>query len=64
MKLLLAFATADNWQAMTELAKIAQAALAVQADSLDAMVALTEKIKADGWMTLSFARRSAACTAR
>lgn len=47
-KLLLAFATADNWQAMAELAKTQQAALAVQADSLDEMVDLTEKIKVAG----------------
>jgi acetyl-CoA decarbonylase/synthase complex subunit gamma len=47
-KLMLAFADADNWQAMAELAKIHQAALAVQAGTLDEMVALTEKIKAAG----------------
>ena len=47
-KLMLAFADADNWQAMAELAKTHQAALAVQAGTLDEMVALTEKIKAAG----------------
>ena len=47
-KLLLAFADANNWQAMAELAKTHQAALAVQAGTLDEMVALTEKIKAVG----------------
>jgi acetyl-CoA decarbonylase/synthase complex subunit gamma len=47
-KLMLAFADANNWQAMAELAKIHQAALAVQAGTLDEMVALTEKIKAAG----------------
>ncbi len=47
-KLMLAFADADNWQAMAELAKTHQAALAAQAGTLDEMVALTEKIKAAG----------------
>ncbi|MCP4362156.1 MAG: acetyl-CoA decarbonylase/synthase complex subunit gamma [Chloroflexi bacterium] len=47
-KLLLAFATADNWQEMAGLAKTHKAALAVQANTLDEMVALTEKIKAAG----------------
>lgn len=47
-KLLLAFADAENWQAMAELAQTHQAALAVQAGTLDEMVALTEKIKAAG----------------
>ena len=47
-KLLLAFATADTWPAMAELAKAHHAALATQASSLDEMVSLTEKIKAAG----------------
>ena len=47
-KLLLAFATADTWPAMAELAKAHHAALAAQASSLDEMVSLTEKIKAAG----------------
>ncbi|HUM72194.1 MAG TPA: acetyl-CoA decarbonylase/synthase complex subunit gamma, partial [Chloroflexota bacterium] len=47
-KLLLAFATADNWQAMAELAKTRQAAMAVQAETLDEMAGLTEKVKAAG----------------
>ena len=47
-KPLLGFATADNWQAMVAVAREHQAALAVQAAGLDAMVALTEKIHAAG----------------
>ncbi len=47
-KLLLAFATADNWQAMVDVAKAHQAALAVQAETIDEMVELTEKVKAAG----------------
>jgi len=47
-KLMLAFADTENWQAMAELAKTHQAALAVQAGTLDEMVDLTEKIKAAG----------------
>lgn len=47
-KLLLAFAGADNWQAMAKLAQTHKAALAVRAGTLDEMVALTEKIKAAG----------------
>jgi acetyl-CoA decarbonylase/synthase complex subunit gamma len=47
-KLMLAFADANNWQAMADLAKTHQAALAVQAGTLDEMVTLTEKIKAAG----------------
>lgn len=47
-KLLLAFATVENWQAMAEQAKTWQAALAVQAETLDEMAALTEKVKTAG----------------
>ncbi len=47
-KLLLAQATADNWQAMAALAKSANAALAVQAATVDEMVDLAEKIKTAG----------------
>ncbi len=47
-KLLFAFATADNWQAMADLAKTQQVALAVQAETIDEMVELTEKVKAAG----------------
>ncbi len=47
-KLMLAFATTDNWEAMAALAKSAKAALAVQATTVDQTVALTEKIKAAG----------------
>ncbi|MBE2223503.1 MAG: acetyl-CoA decarbonylase/synthase complex subunit gamma [Anaerolineae bacterium] len=47
-KLLLAYATTDNWQEMASLAKTANAALAVQAATVDQTVALTEKIKAAG----------------
>ena len=41
-------ADADNWEAMTVLAKQHQAALAVTADSLESLADLTEKIKAKG----------------
>ncbi len=41
-------ADAGNWEAMAALAKQHQAALAVTADSLDALADLTEKIKAKG----------------
>ena len=47
-KLLLAHATADNWQAMAALAKSANAALAVQAATVDDMVDLAEKVKTAG----------------
>ncbi|MCA9930681.1 MAG: acetyl-CoA decarbonylase/synthase complex subunit gamma [Anaerolineales bacterium] len=47
-KLLLAFATADNWQAMAELAQTYNTALAVQANTLDEMADLSEKIKSAG----------------
>lgn len=47
-KLMIAFATLDNWQAMAELAKSEKTAVAVQAENLDDMVALTEKIKTAG----------------
>jgi acetyl-CoA decarbonylase/synthase complex subunit gamma len=38
----------DNWEAMADLAKQYQAALAVTAPSLEALAALTQKIKAKG----------------
>lgn len=47
-KMLLAYATHDNWQAMAELAKTAETALAIQAETLDEMVDLAQKIKAAG----------------
>jgi acetyl-CoA decarbonylase/synthase complex subunit gamma len=47
-KPLLAFANGENWQAMAGLAKTYQAALAIEAESLDGMVALTEKVKDAG----------------
>ena len=47
-KLLLAHATAENWQAMAALAKEAKAALAIQAATVDEMVALAEKAKKAG----------------
>jgi acetyl-CoA decarbonylase/synthase complex subunit gamma len=47
-KLLIAFATEDNWLQMTELAKEQGAALALQADTIDQMVALSEKINKEG----------------
>ncbi len=45
---LLYAADTGNWEAMAALAKQHQAALAVTADSLDALADLTEKIKAKG----------------
>jgi acetyl-CoA decarbonylase/synthase complex subunit gamma len=47
-KLLLAHATANNWQEMAALAKEANAALAVKADTVDEIVNLAEKIKKEG----------------
>jgi acetyl-CoA decarbonylase/synthase, CODH/ACS complex subunit gamma len=47
-KLLLAYAKEDNWQEMAKLAKEHGAALAVQADTIDEMVALSEKINKEG----------------
>jgi len=47
-KLLIAFADGDNWQQMAKLAKEHGTALAVQADTIDEMVALTEKINKEG----------------
>jgi acetyl-CoA decarbonylase/synthase complex subunit gamma len=47
-KLLLAHATAENWSEMAALAKKTESALAVQADNLDTMVTLVEKIKQAG----------------
>lgn len=42
---LLCSATADNWEAMAALAKEYNAPLAVQAENIDAMVALVEKLE-------------------
>lgn len=47
-KLLLAYARENNWQEMAKLAKEQGAALAVQADTIDEMVALSEKINKEG----------------
>ncbi len=47
-KLLLGCATTDNWETMARLAKETNTALAIQADSIDEMVALSEKINAAG----------------
>jgi acetyl-CoA decarbonylase/synthase complex subunit gamma len=47
-KVLLAHATVENWEAMAALAKEHEAALAIEADSVDAMVALSEKVVAAG----------------
>jgi acetyl-CoA decarbonylase/synthase complex subunit gamma len=38
----------QNWEAMTEIAKVAKASLVVEADSLDGLTELTEKIKTKG----------------
>ncbi|MEJ5223633.1 MAG: acetyl-CoA decarbonylase/synthase complex subunit gamma [Anaerolineales bacterium] len=45
---LIASADASNWQAMADAAKAAGSALAVEADTLDSLADLTEKIKARG----------------
>ncbi|MCS7179587.1 MAG: acetyl-CoA decarbonylase/synthase complex subunit gamma [Anaerolineae bacterium] len=45
---LLYAATAENWQAVAEVAKAANAPVAVRADSLDALADLTEKVKGIG----------------
>jgi acetyl-CoA decarbonylase/synthase complex subunit gamma len=45
---LIAHATADNWEAMAALAKESSAALAIQADTVDEMVALSEKVQGAG----------------
>ena len=45
---LIAFATADNWEAMAALAKESGAALAIQADNVDEIVALSEKVLGSG----------------
>jgi acetyl-CoA decarbonylase/synthase complex subunit gamma len=47
-KLLIAFATENNWQQMAKVAKEHGAALAVQADTIDQMVSLSEKINKEG----------------
>lgn len=47
-KVMLGHATADNWEAMAALAKEHDAALAIEADSVDAMVELSEKIQEAG----------------
>ncbi|MCX7855982.1 MAG: acetyl-CoA decarbonylase/synthase complex subunit gamma [Anaerolineae bacterium] len=45
---LLYAATAENWQAVAEVAKAAGAPVAVRADSLDGLADLTEKVKGAG----------------
>ncbi|MCP4167976.1 MAG: acetyl-CoA decarbonylase/synthase complex subunit gamma [Chloroflexi bacterium] len=45
---LLCCATAENWEAMAALAKGAKAALAVEAETIDELVALTTKVKDAG----------------
>lgn len=45
---LLYAATAENWQAVAEVAKAANAPVAVRADSLDGLADLTEKVKGAG----------------
>jgi acetyl-CoA decarbonylase/synthase complex subunit gamma len=45
---LIGFATTDNWEAMAALAKDSKAALAIQADNVDEMVAISEKVQAAG----------------
>jgi acetyl-CoA decarbonylase/synthase complex subunit gamma len=47
-RVLIYSADENNWEAMADLAKKHQAALAVSGKSLDALAALTEKIKAKG----------------
>lgn len=47
-KLLIAYATVNNWQEMANLAQEYKTALAVQADGIDEMVALSEKINKAG----------------
>ncbi len=47
-KVLLAHATANNWQEMAELAKEHNAALAVEADNVDSMVDLVTKVQEAG----------------
>jgi len=42
---LIAHATLDNWESMAELAKEHKAALAIAADTIDEMVALSEKVQ-------------------
>ena len=54
-KVLIGNASAGNWEAMAEVAKAHDAALAVQADSVDAMVELSEKIQATGLKDLVMA---------
>jgi acetyl-CoA decarbonylase/synthase complex subunit gamma len=45
---LIAHANADNWEAMAALAVESEAALAIQADTVDEMVALSEKVQEAG----------------
>jgi acetyl-CoA decarbonylase/synthase complex subunit gamma len=47
-KALLCHATQENWEAMADLAKKHEAALAISADSIDEMVALSEKVAQAG----------------
>lgn len=46
--LLIAFANADNWQQMSKLAKEFSAALAIEASTIDEMVALSEQVQQAG----------------
>ena len=54
-KVLIGNATEENWEAMAELAKEYGAALSLQADSVDAMVDLSEKIQGTGLKDLVMA---------
>jgi acetyl-CoA decarbonylase/synthase complex subunit gamma len=47
-KLLIAYADVNNWQEMAALAKEHETALAIQADTIDEMVALSEKVNQAG----------------
>lgn len=47
-KALIGFATAENWESMADLAVEYQAALAVNAQSIDEMVSITEKLESRG----------------
>ncbi len=47
-KVLIAYATEDNWQEMAALAKEHNASLAIEADTLDEMAALSEKVSEAG----------------
>ena len=47
-KVMLAHATSENWEAMAALAKEHDAVLAIEADSVDEMVSLSEKVQGAG----------------